>query len=46
MTRDSRRGATLGVSLRDFEDWSSATRTFSDLSFVFSGAFNVGNEGG
>ncbi len=35
----------LGVSLRDFEDWRGATRTFAGMSFLFNGSFNVGNEG-
>jgi putative ABC transport system permease protein len=35
----------LGVSLRDFEDWRAAARTFSGMSFMFNGSFNVGNEG-
>ncbi len=39
------RGRTLGVSMRDFEDWQASAKTFSHLSFVFSGAFNVGDEG-
>jgi len=43
-TRDTQ-GRTQGVSLRDFEDWRAATRTFAGLSFMFNGAFNVGNEG-
>jgi putative ABC transport system permease protein len=43
-TRDTQ-SRTLGVSLRDFEDWRAATRTFSGMSFLFNGAFNVGNEG-
>jgi predicted permease len=43
-TRDSQ-GRNLGVSLRDFEDWKAATRTFSAISWVFNGSFNVGNEG-
>jgi putative ABC transport system permease protein len=43
-TQDTQ-GRTLGVSLRDFEDWRAATRTFSGMSFLFNGAFNVGNEG-
>lgn len=43
-TRDTQ-GRTLGVSLRDFEDWRAATRTFSGMAFLFNGAFNVGNEG-
>jgi predicted permease len=43
-TGDSR-GRTLGVSMRDFEDWQRSAKTFSQLSFVFSGAFNVGDEG-
>jgi predicted permease len=43
-TRDAQ-GRDLGVSLRDFEDWRAAARTFSGLSFVFNGSFNVGNPG-
>jgi putative ABC transport system permease protein len=43
-TRDSQ-GRNQGVSLRDFEDWRVATRTFEGMSFLFNGAFNVGNEG-
>ena len=43
-TRDTQ-GRTQGVSLRDFEDWRAATRTFAGMSFLFNGAFNVGNEG-
>ena len=43
-TRDAQ-GRDLGVSLRDFEDWSAAARTFSGMSLMFSGSFNVGNEG-
>ena len=39
------RGRTLGVSMRDFEDWQASAKTFSHLSFVFSGSFNVGDEG-
>ena len=43
-TRDTQ-GRNQGVSLRDFEDWKAATRTFAGMSFLFNGAFNVGNEG-
>ena len=43
-TRDTQ-GRDLGVSLRDFEDWRAAARTFSGMSFIFNGSFNVGNEG-
>jgi len=43
-TQDAR-GRTLGVSMRDFEDWRASARTFSHLTFVFSGSFNVGDEG-
>ncbi|HVZ24226.1 MAG TPA: ABC transporter permease [Vicinamibacterales bacterium] len=43
-TRDTQ-GRTLGVSLRDFEDWKAASRTFAGLSFIFSGSFNIGDEG-
>ena len=44
VTRDARARDT-GISLRDFEDWQASTRTFSAMSFVFAGAFNVGDEG-
>jgi predicted permease len=44
VTRDARARDT-GISLRDFEDWQASARTFSDMSFVFAGAFNVGDEG-
>src|SRR4030095_8792664 len=43
LTRDSR-GRDSGVSVLDFNDWKSA-RSFSHLSFVFTGSFNVGEEG-
>jgi predicted permease len=43
-TRDSR-GRDSGVSLADFEDWRRSARTFSHLTFVFSGSFNVSDEG-
>src|SRR5215467_478052 len=43
-TRDNQ-GRDMGVSLRDFEDWQRSARTLSAMSFVFSGSFNVGNEG-
>ena len=43
-SRDSQ-GRNQGVSLRDFEDWRAATRTLEGMSFMFNGAFNVGNEG-
>jgi putative ABC transport system permease protein len=44
-TRDAQ-GRDLGVSVRDFQDWqAAASRTLSGMSFIFSGAFNVGNEG-
>jgi putative ABC transport system permease protein len=43
-TQDTQ-GRTMGVSLRDFEDWRAVTRTFAGMSFLFNGAFNVGNEG-
>jgi predicted permease len=43
-TGDSR-GRILGVSMRDFEDWQKSAKTLSNLSFIFSGAFNVGDEG-
>ena len=41
----SDRGHDLGVSLLDFQDWQRSARTLSAMSFVFSGSFNVGNEG-
>jgi predicted permease len=44
LTRDSR-GRDNGVSVLDFDDWQKAARTFSQLSFVFNGSFNVGEEG-
>jgi putative ABC transport system permease protein len=43
-TRDVQ-GRDFGVSLRDFEDWRAVARTFSGMSFIFNGSFNVGNEG-
>jgi len=43
-TRDTR-GRNSGVSLLDFEDWRSSARSFAGLSFVFSGSFNVSDEG-
>src|SRR6476660_2388645 len=43
-TRDAQ-GRDLGVSLRDFEDWRASARTLSDITFMFNGSFNVGNEG-
>ncbi len=43
-TRDNQ-GHDLGVSLLDFQDWQRSARTLSAMSFVFSGSFNVGNEG-
>jgi putative ABC transport system permease protein len=43
-TRDTR-GRNSGVSLADFEDWRSSARSFAGLSFVFSGSFNVSDEG-
>src|SRR5678816_3063503 len=44
LTRDSR-GRDSGVSVLDFNDWQKSARTFSHMSFVFNGAFNVGEEG-
>src|SRR4030095_10673607 len=43
-TRDSR-GREMGISILDFDDWRSSARTFSNLSFVFSGSFRVGAAG-
>ena len=44
LTRDIR-GRQLGVSLADFDDWRASTRTLSGMSIVFSGSFNVADEG-
>jgi putative ABC transport system permease protein len=44
LTRDSR-GRDNGVSVADFNDWQKSAHTFSQLSFVFSGSFSVGEEG-
>jgi putative ABC transport system permease protein len=44
LTRDVR-GQQFGVSLADFDDWRSASRTLSGMSIVFSGSFNVSDEG-
>ena len=44
LTRDVR-GRQLGVSLNDFDDWRASTRTLSGMSIVFSGSFNVSDEG-
>jgi predicted permease len=44
LTRDTR-GRQLGVSLADFDDWRSSTKTLSGMSIVFSGSFNVADEG-
>ncbi len=44
LTRDAR-GRQFGVSLADFDDWRSSSRTLSGLSLVFSGSFNVSDEG-
>jgi predicted permease len=44
LTRDAK-GRDMGISIKDFDDWRSASRSFSNLSFVFSGSFNVGEEG-
>ncbi len=46
LTRDTKRGSDLGVSLADFEDWRGAARTLSGMSFVFQGSFNLSDEGG
>jgi putative ABC transport system permease protein len=43
-TRDAQ-ARNLGISMRDFEDWRAAATTFSAMSFVFAGSFNVGDEG-
>jgi predicted permease len=44
LTRDTR-GRQSGVSLADFDDWRSSSRTLSGMSMVFSGSFNVSDEG-
>src|SRR5688572_5976480 len=44
LTRDAR-GRQFGVSLADFDDWRSSSRTLSGMSIVFSGSFNVADEG-
>src|SRR5262245_48429603 len=43
-TRDAQ-GRDLGVSWLDFQDWRASARTYSGMSFLFNGSFNVGNEG-
>src|SRR5687767_7760010 len=44
LTRDIR-GQQSGVSLADFADWRDSSRTLSGMSLVFSGSFNVSDEG-
>jgi predicted permease len=44
LTRDVR-GQQFGVSLLDFEDWRASSKTLSGMSIVFSGSFNVSDEG-
>jgi predicted permease len=44
LTRDAR-GQQSGVSLLDFDDWRAASRTLSGMSLIFSGSFNVSDEG-
>ena len=44
LTRDAR-ARQLGVSLADFDDWRSSSRTLSGMSLVFGGSFNVSDEG-
>jgi putative ABC transport system permease protein len=43
-TRDAR-GQQSGVSLLDFDDWRAASRALSGMTLVFSGSFNVSDEG-
>jgi predicted permease len=43
-TRDVR-GRESGISLLDFDDWRRSAHTLSALSFVWSGSFNVSDEG-
>src|SRR5688572_27005786 len=44
LARDAR-GRHSGVPLADFEEWRSSSRTLSGVSLVFSGSFNVSDEG-
>ena len=44
LTRDTR-GRQSGVSLADFDDWPSSSRTLSEMSLVFGSSFNVSDEG-
>src|ERR1044071_7588780 len=44
LTRDSR-GRDSGISVADFNDWQKSARSFSNLSFVFSGSFYLRGEG-
>src|SRR5687768_11113010 len=44
LTRDIR-GQQSGVSLADFADWRDSSRTLSGMSLIFSGSFNVSDEG-
>ena len=44
LTRDTR-GRQFGVSVADFEDWRSSARSLSGMSLIFSGSFNVADEG-
>lgn len=45
LTRNAR-AQNMGISIADFEDWRAATRTFSYLSFIFAGSFNVSDDEG
>jgi predicted permease len=44
LTRDIR-GQQSGVSMADFNDWRASARTLSGMSLIFSGSFNVSDEG-
>ena len=44
-TRDAR-GRDRGVSYPDFEDWRSATRTFTGLAAYSGRTMNINGEGG
>jgi putative ABC transport system permease protein len=43
-THDTR-GREFGMSLQDFEDWRTASRTFAGLVIAWNTAFNVSEEG-
>src|SRR4029450_13713667 len=45
LTRDAR-GRQSGVSLADFDDWRSSSRTLSGMALVFGGSFHLSDERG